>query len=541
MLGEQARSIWAKTGGPDEWLPLVQHMLDTLSIARRLMDRWLSPQVAQQWAEHPWGLERISRWAVFLAGVHDVGKAAPVFVAQCEPLAQRARDAGLECATMEFLRDARKALPHSVVSQNALRLWLLSHEVPSATARSLASVLGAHHGRPVTVQEEKATRKYETHGMGGEPWARVRTELIEWVAGEAGILDLLPANVDEPLPLPILVEISGFVIVADWLASNTRLFPLRPRASSGDPDPDMEGRLAFAWDEIALSSPWSPDLGAMDVTDFFRARFGWSAPAEPRAVQRAVLDVARSEEVGLLIVETMTGDGKTEAALAAAEVIAARRGSQGLLIALPTQATTNAMFRRVTTWLDLLPQPPFTEPAWALTLGHGKSMLNQQYAEMAQAFVNFDRLSSSSYSMAEHGEEGDEPTCNAVVHTWFLSAKRRLLANFGIVTIDQLLMAGLQRRHLMLAHLGLAGKVVVIDEAHAADEYMNVYLDSVLSWLAAYRVPVIVLSATLTDERRRAMMRAYARDRAPEIDALEVSATDYPDSPCCRPMTLPRE
>src|SRR5690606_21090604 len=85
---------------------------------------------------------------------------------------------------------------------------------------------------------------------------------------------------------------------------------------------------------------------------------------------------------------------------------------------------------------------------------------------------------------------GDHRAASAelIAHQWLKGRKKAMLASFGVGTIDQLLFMGLKSRHLALRHLALAGKVVVIDEAHAYDTYMNSYLDRVLSWLGAYGV-----------------------------------------------------
>jgi CRISPR system Cascade subunit CasA len=209
---------------------------------------------------------------------------------------------------------------------------------------------------------------------------------------------------------------------------------------------------------------------------------------------------------GLLIVEAPMGEGKTEAALAAAEVLAARSGAGGVLISLPTRATSDGMFPRLLAWLEHLP----VDGPRSVVLAHAKAALNDLWAGLVREGrreIRAVELDGSDEVRTEQGRR--EAPAGLHAHQWLRGRKKSLLASFAVGTIDQVLFAGLKSRHLALRHLAVAGKVVVIDEVHAYDAYMSRYLERVLEWLSAYGVPVILLSATLPAGRRRALAMAY--------------------------------
>src|SRR5690606_16669101 len=72
----------------------------------------------------------------------------------------------------------------------------------------------------------------------------------------------------------------------------------------------------------------------------------------------------------------------TEAALAAAEVLAARSGAGGCFIALPTRATSDAMFQRIMYWLGQVPDADPDRGALAVALAHGKARFNNDYRDL---------------------------------------------------------------------------------------------------------------------------------------------------------------
>ena len=67
----------------------------------------------------------------------------------------------------------------------------------------------------------------------------------------------------------------------------------------------------------------------------------------PSAMQQAILDLPQPEGPELLIVEDLSGGGKTEAALLAARRFLQGGQGRGLYVGLPTMATADAMYRRL--------------------------------------------------------------------------------------------------------------------------------------------------------------------------------------------------
>jgi CRISPR-associated endonuclease/helicase Cas3 len=511
-LSVEARAVWAKHDvATDGWLPLWRHMADSAAVARMLWDRWLPEAVRRRAGEVLPGGEVDARLlAVWLAGVHDIGKATPAFACQVDVLADRMRAVGLEMPYRREMGQDRRMAPHGLAGQLLLQEWLEERwGWPGRATGQFAVVVGGHHGVPPDHAQvgdlDAHPALLRTPGPSRERWRRVQEELLEACAYEFGVRERLGAWQRVKLPQTVQVLLSALVIVADWIASNADLFPYGGQAS---PNRD---RVASAWAGLNLPEPWRPKPPQGSGAELFGARFSLPSGAELRPVQEAAVRMAREmPEPGLLIVEAPMGEGKTEAALAAAEVLAARSGAGGVFFALPTMATSNAMFPRLLGWLARLPAGEGER--LSVLLAHSKAALNEDFAQLRSA--SWQRIAAVEVDGAQElprpGREERAAPAELVAHQWLAGRKKGMLSSFVAGTVDQLLFAGLKSRHLALRHLALAGKVVVIDEVHAYDTYMNSYLDRVLAWLGEYRVPVVVLSATLPAARRLELAQAYA-------------------------------
>jgi CRISPR-associated endonuclease/helicase Cas3 len=505
--------LWAKsdtTGGrttPPRPHLLLGHMMDTAQVAGVLWDEHIAESVKHLVRGITGGSDGTARQLVrFLAGVHDLGKSSPAFQIKSDALAEHLRQqTGVElCA-----HDAAASGWHHTRAGGAAIKQLLTGTSWQPHIGWMRALVGGHHGTYPSKGDYRV--KVDARRAHGEHlWDNWRREALEWLLRQ---LEIIPATgtlhdlPDWPTipPAATQVILEGLVIQSDWIASDGRAMPGVWQLGNVDAA-TARSRARTAVEGLRFSPGWAPP----SLDEVFSSRFGFP----PRQVQAATEKAATEMPApGLMIVEAPMGEGKTEAAFVAAEVLGRRFGAHGVFVGLPTQATTDTMFTRVKTWLEQV------QPGAALGLSHGKSVVNAEYAGLER------------WNATEVGVD-----CGCDVYSpsqWFAGRKRLLLSPHVVGTIDNILLAGAQVRHVALHHLAFAQKVVILDEVHAADIYMSEFLEHALEWLGASNVPVVLLSATLPASVRRRLIRAYtgrtldAGTGYPQITAVHTTA----DSP----------
>ncbi|MGW4273290.1 HD domain-containing protein [Streptomyces seoulensis] len=201
-------------------------------------------------------------------------------------------------------------------------------------------------------------------------------------AEEFGVRERLAAWAGVKLPQSVQVLLSALVIVSDWIASNSDLFPYFPQ----DVPCTGSGRVAAPWQGVDLPGPCRAAEPAEGVEKSFASRFVLPPGAGMRPVQKGAVELACAMDgPGLMVIEAPMGEGKTEAALAVAEIFAAWSGAGGVFFALPTRATGNAMFPRPLHWLDRSRSSAPAPPVARLGPGMSRCRLSQVWSAACQA------------------------------------------------------------------------------------------------------------------------------------------------------------
>ncbi|MFI8347657.1 CRISPR-associated helicase Cas3' [Streptomyces sp. NPDC085596] len=531
--------IQGKAAGLVDPYPAVGHLLDSAMVGGAVWDHCLSRRQQQRIAKSLELSEADARRTVmFWTGLHDLGKITPQFQDMIlrkrpdlaaflnEPAYGHDRSGDSKTQRMRHEYATHAALPSLLVAlgypQTGLPMsWLLTQ---------IAQVLGGHHGRYPRDNDRSHLRDplQSLPELGAGEWAEQRRKHVQALYEVLG-LSSVPQS--RALPATDAVVIAGMVIVADWIASQEHVIIRQQRYDRGADGLDTLTGLKAHAQRMEAMAPRLLDEAGLGRAAFKQGSFRDLFPAitTPHSLQLSVeagLARARLTGPGILLVTAPTGEGKTETALYAATLMGHASGTSGIFFALPTQATANQMHGRLTRFAreNLL-------HSTQLTLLHDMADLYAPYTDPQPGHADKRQASGDIEPrvLSDHAPNADSADGVSVeAGRWLRTRGRGILAPLAVGTIDQALMGILPLKRNALRHFGLAGKTVIIDEAHAYDAYTHLLMLRLLQWLGALRVPVVLLSATLTGDIASGMVRAYLSGVSKAAAERELPAPAYP-------------
>lgn len=474
------------------------HCLDVAAVADIW---WRHCHPLQQSFAESCGLssQQTKAWLLFFVALHDYGKLdmrfqlkAPKAVEKVYPDFDRELTdlRGIDIKNYFhgpagfslFYRDLQPVLGWSEYEEELWEAW----------RPWLAAVTGHHGVIPKDVDSSAALDKSQADDAVIE---HDRLARLDWVASiETHFLE--PAGLSlKSLPPYCNPLLAGFCSVADWLGSD-RSVGLFEYQAHEELLADYYDRSLIIAEEILRNSGL---LSRKKDYEGIAALLPSGEEVTARQLQTLVDELPL--ERGLTIVEAPTGSGKTETALAYAWRLLDKGLVDSIIFALPTQATADAMLKRLEAWATLIfgDQPN-------LVLAHGKAAFNKE----------FWKLKSSYQQLTEQGKEEARVQCAE----WLSSSRKRVfLGQIGVCTVDQVLISVLPVRHKFVRGFGLGKSILIVDEVHAYDSYMYGLLGEVLKQQQAVGGSVLLLSATLPSHQRCILGKTWCGEVEPKPNA----------------------
>ncbi len=506
----------APNGDAANWHLLPQHSLDVAAVATEMLH---SLPALRHVLARGIGLtvHQLMRWTAFWVALHDLGKFAESFQSQCPEVFLALRLRQPDPARPYTLRHDSlgmlfwmEVLRERVVDE----AWFGDNTCDLADGLDFwARACTGHHGQPPT-EGDHWGQHFDTR--------EDRAAAMAFVDGvRALFLDAeLAAAIAAQEPVAFLRNgqelswwLAGLTVLADWLGSNTEHFPYDDRPAA----------LADYWSRACAQARRAVDASGVVAPAAapgmtFAALFA-DIPV-PSPLQRWAEQVPLPAAPQIHLLEDVTGAGKTEAALMLTHRLMASGQADGFFIALPTMATANAMYGRIAAAYGRL----FADPA-SLVLAHGQRALQADFAATVLVEDFAGRVLPNGAD--ERDPRQQDETATARCSAWLADHnKRALLAPAGVGTVDQALLAVLHSKHQSLRLLGLLRKVLVMDEVHACDPYMEGVLAVLLEFHARAGGSAILLSATLPQRMKQALLAAFARGA--QATAPRAVAQAYP-------------
>jgi CRISPR-associated endonuclease/helicase Cas3 len=470
------------------WHPLADHCADVAACAEALLTRTLlRRRLARLGGQDDLDDVQVARLCV-LAALHDLGKFNQHF--QNKGRIGASPRAGHVREVLWLFQDGRSEGERLLEALSAINLDEWAED--DVAFRLLVAAV-AHHGRPIQV---------DNPGVAPEPRAWLAAHGLDPFAGVARLArdaaEWFPGALKKGRPFPRTAAFqhgfAGVVMLADWLGSDRspERFPFSEESDT-DRITFARGRAARALRESGVTTD---DLREGVAGVVMWARF--CDIAEPREIQAQILTLPTPRDESVVLLESETGSGKTEAALAHFFRLYVAGAVDGMYFALPTRTAATQMFKRVRDAVGrfFAPSPPpvvLAVPGYlAVDDARGKRL-----AGFEVLWKDDTDKTRSGLDLRHRGWAAEHP-------------KRYLSAAIAVGTIDQALLSALMVDHAHLRATSLLRSLLVVDEVHASDAYMNRLLVEVLDHHRAAGGHALLMSATLGSEARDRLLDGRA-------------------------------
>jgi len=490
--------FWGKlSSDPEQWHPLIDHCADVAACCEALLRRTLIRRRLATLGERNDLIESDIQRLSALAAFHDAGKFNLGFQNKADP--NRRPMAGHVQAILDLFGASAS------IEQKRLRDSIPLAEIQTwaedATGLELLVAAIAHHGRPGNIGGNSGPNQelWRRDSEGRDPFegiARLSAKVREWV----------PAAFDRnasPLPSkPAFAHaFCGLVTLADWIGSDRSVFSF---SEEGDPE-----RISFARRQAQnVLGQIGLDLAAARAAYQMKRRgFDEIFDFIPNAAQRRIMELPIAESGGLAILESETGSGKTEAALARFFKLFDAGLVDGMYFALPTRTAAVQIHRRIANAVACAFPDAAARPPVILAVP-GYLPLDDKLAPYLLA--QFDSLWNDHERWRFLSWAGEHP-------------KRYLAGAISVGTVDQALLSALMVSHSHLRATSLLRQFLVVDEVHASDAYMATILREVLRFHLAAGGHAMLLSATLGSRAATTLISAGERfaPKPPPLDEAE--------------------